>query len=117
MSEAGTCRISAISDDWASKGCHVHVGRIEVAIRPDHLGRVAFKKVFSSTPDGDLLKAVSIVKLSLGDDGFRTRLRSAIERAKLHMPSVEGYWEAKARGRLLEFKFLLLALDRMEGSR
>ena len=31
------CRISPISDDWVVKGCHLHVGKVEVVLRPDLL--------------------------------------------------------------------------------
>jgi hypothetical protein len=107
------CEISAVSDDWASKGCHVHVGRVEVSIHPDHLGGVCFDSPFSSTRMRDLEAATSSVRESLSDPEFRRQLRAAIERAQVHMLSIQGLWQAKARGRLLEFKYLILALDRM----
>ena len=48
------CRISAVSEDWVDKGCHVHVASVELALRPDHLGGIVFRSVFSSTDDWEL---------------------------------------------------------------
>ncbi len=110
------CRISKVCDDWASKGCHVHVGRVEVSIHPDHLGGITFDSPFASTPEPDWVAAKAIVLSRLEDPQFRAQLRSAIQRATEYMPSVTGFWATKANGRLLEFKYLLLALERMESS-
>ncbi len=108
-----TCRISAVSDDWAMKGCHIHVGRVEVSLHPDHLGGLTFDCPFSSTSAESLEAAISVVQACLADGEFLSRLISAIERATEHMPSVQGFWATKANGRLKEFKHLLQALHRM----
>jgi hypothetical protein len=109
------CRISTVSDDWAAKGCHVHVGNVEVSLHPDHLGGIVFDTPFSTTPGRDLRAAIARVKDALNDSRFRSQLGAAIRRAMAYMPGVVGYWSVKARGRLREFKFLLLALERWEG--
>ena len=101
-----------MSDDWAMKGCHVHVGKVEVSIHPNHLGGVLFRTPFSSTPTVELDAAITVVRSWLNDTSFRQRLLAAIERAAEHMPSIEGFWSTRANGRLKEFKFLILALQR-----
>ncbi len=109
-------RVSPISDDWVDKGCHIHIDGIELAVRPDQFGQVVFRKVFSSTTDADFDVASRIAVALLMDPGFRLKLRDSVDRAMPHLLGVSGYKMAKARGRLLEFKFLLLALDRPEAS-
>jgi len=108
------CRISAVSDDWAMKGCHVHVGRVEVSIHPDNFGGVTYRSPFSSTTDKELAPAIAVVKMHLADASFLTSLISAVGRASEHMPSVEGFWAERANGRLFEFMRLLRALHRMQ---
>jgi len=107
-------RISAISEDWVDKGCHIHIDHIELAVRPDHLGGIIFRKVFSSTPDADHDVASRIALKLLENPGFRAKLRDSIERAMTHLPGITGYKMAKARGKLRELKFLLVALDLLE---
>jgi hypothetical protein len=105
LSHQRVCRISAVSDDWVSKGCHVHIGRVEVSIPPDHLGGLCFRSPFSSIGDKDLDAAITLVSHSLPDPEFRRSVRSAVERAMIYLLSIEGFWVAKVRGRLREFKF------------
>ena len=109
-----TCRISKVGNDWAMKDCHVHIGRLEISIHPDHLGGVVFDRPFEIGSDQDYEAARNVVEACLREASFRAELRSAIERAMQHMQSISGYWSRKARGRMKEFKFLLLAIERME---
>jgi hypothetical protein len=39
------CRISKINVDWVAKGCHIHVGPVELAVRPGENGGIVMKKV------------------------------------------------------------------------
>ncbi len=107
-------RISAISDDWVGKGCHIHIDRVELAVRPNHLGGVIFERVFSSTRDADFEVAARIAHDLLGDAEFRSKLRDSIRRAMTYLLGTTGRQRPLARGRLREFKFLLVALDRLE---
>jgi hypothetical protein len=95
------------------KGCHVHVGRIEISLHPDNSGGIVFDCPFASSSAKDFDAATSVLRACLRDSQFRDQLHSAIRRAMEHMPSVQGFWAKKANGRLREFKFLLLALGRM----
>lgn len=105
-------RISPISEDWVDKGCHIHIDRVELAVRPDRFGGIVFRKVFSSTTDADLDVASRIATDLLDDPAFRRKLRDTVERAMAHLLGVGGQKMALARGRLREFNFLLIALDR-----
>lgn len=109
-------RISAITEDWVDKGCHVHINQIELAVRPDHLGSMVFRKVFSSTSDADEDVATRIAAKLLDDPEFRTKLCDSIIRAMDYLPGIEGRKKSLARGRLREFRFLIIALERLEAS-
>jgi hypothetical protein len=109
-------RISPISEDWVVKGCHIHINQVELAVRPDQFNKVVFRKVFSSTTDADYDVASLVALGLLADSAFRHKLRDSIERAMAHMMGITGFNMRQARGRLGEFKFLLLALDRLEKS-
>jgi hypothetical protein len=107
-------RISPISDDWVVKGFHLHLGKIELAMHPDHQGDIVFKKVFASTPDHDANAAISDAKDLLNDPQCRTRFRETLERAMEFLTGIEGALRPLARGRLCEFHFLRIALRRLE---
>lgn len=109
-------RISPIADDWVGKGCHIHVDSIELAVHPDHLGGVVFRKVFSSTADEDFDVASRIATAMLEDSEWRQKLRGTLQRAMVYLLGVTGEKMPKARGRLREFKFLIIALDKIGGS-
>ncbi len=108
------CRISAVSDDWVAKGCHVHVASVELALRPDHLGGIAYCPVFSSTNTWQLWVAEQLVKVKLEDVPWRNKLKNTIERAMTHLMGVQGANYDLARGRLLELRMLVRALERWE---
>jgi hypothetical protein len=109
-------RISAISEDWVDKGCHIHIGQVQLAVRPDTNNKVIFRRVFTSTSESDFDLASRIASNLLADAEFRHKLREALRRAMAHMLGITGYKRDKARGRSGEFKFLILALDRLETS-
>ncbi len=108
-------RISSISEDWVGKGCHIHVDSIELSVLPDHRGGIVFKKVFSSTSDMDCDVAIRIATQILQDANWRRKLRGTLARAMEYLLGVRGQKMSKARGKLLELKFLIVALDRLGG--
>ncbi len=110
------CRISPVSDDWTTKGFHIHIDGIELAVRPDHRGGIVFRKCFGSTSDADALRAAGIARSLLDDPAWRKRFRDAIGRGIEFLNGVEGVLHDKARGRAGELKFLRVALDKMETS-
>lgn len=106
------CRISPVDPDWVEKGCHLHVGRVEVALRPDHQRGVVVRKVFSSTTDGDLDVATRVVLNAIEDPAFRNKLIRVVERAMTFCAGVEGEPLPRARGRLRELRMVVIALQR-----
>jgi hypothetical protein len=108
------CRISTIDEDWADKGCHVHVGRIEVALRPDHIGGIVCRKVFANTDDWKIDAASKVRTEALGDPKWRHNLSNKINDAMKFLLGVQGKKQAIARGRLRELRMLLIALERWE---
>jgi len=113
-SKDAMCRISAVSEDWVGKGCHVHAASVELALRPDHLGGIVFRRVFSSTDDWQLWVAEQLVKAKLDDVLWRNKLKGTIERAMTHLIGVQGQNYDLARGRLFELRMLVRALERWE---
>lgn len=108
------CEIDSVAEDWVDKGCHLHVGGVEIALRPDHLGRFVCRKCFSSTPDWQVDAAAKLVVEQLKDENWRRKLIQTLERAMAFLLGVSGEKERKARGRLREFRMLILALERWE---
>ena len=109
------CQPSVVADDWVVKGFHIHIGGVELVVRPDHLGGVAFFGFFSGDDPGEMAKAVKHAEtVCLPDDQVRARWARAARRATELMRTYEGEPAALANGRMLEFKFLILALERYE---
>jgi hypothetical protein len=105
-------KISVVADDWVVKGAHVHVGGIEVALKPTANGGITFKKVFSSTSDVDFNGAVTIVKQGLANPEWKAKLLHSVEAARDYMPHVEGKLSGLANGRAAELNFLSKALKK-----
>jgi hypothetical protein len=109
------CQASKVNDDWAKKGCHIHIGSVELVICPDHLGRVVFKPYFAVTSknkkhvDGALKMAQDEC---LPNEDVRKRWIRSLNQAINHMLSFHGEPSSKAKGRMLEFRFLIMALER-----
>jgi hypothetical protein len=109
------CRPSVVADDWVVKGCHIHVNGVELAVRPDHHGRIVFRRVFASTPNDAFQAAVRTAEqVCLPGPAVRVRWRRDLERAILYVRTYQGELAELANGRQLEFRFLLLALQRWE---
>jgi hypothetical protein len=109
------CTPSVVADDWITKGCHIQVNGVELAVRPNHLGGIVFEPVFSSVP----LRMVEEAKrIALGEclpDPYVRRLwLKRIEGAMVHLISHSGVLREIALGRLAELNFLKIALRRME---
>jgi hypothetical protein len=109
-------RISTVTDDWVSKGCHVHVGRTEVALRPSHEGLIVYRGIFSWTEPDEVEAAGRLIheRLMSRDAEFQEQLKKAIDRAMTFFTGVEGDFKRIARGRLYEMRRLQQILERME---
>ena len=101
------CRISPVGDDWVKKGCHVHVGSVELVLRPDHLGGIVFRSPFSSALPWELDAAARLVSDLLDDPTWRGKLKETVEKAMAHLMGVRGTMYDLARGKLYELRKLV----------
>lgn len=109
------CAPSVVADDWISKGCHITVNGIELAVRPDHLGGVMFGSVFSALPPLAVDEAIRVAfRDCLPDPNVRRAWIKRIDGAMVHLYSHSGVLREIALGRLAELKFLRVALARIK---
>jgi hypothetical protein len=109
------CEPSTVADDWIVKGFHLHIGRVELALRPDHRGGVVFRPVFSAHARAVVEDAMrTATRECLTDASVRNRWIKSIKRAVLLLLSHDGDLEDLARGRMAEMNFLRIALERYD---
>ena len=110
------CQPSKVYDDWITKGFHVHIGRIELVVRPTADGGIVFKRwPLHAAGDADSPVAIKIaIENCLPDSKVRAKWRSDLERAmefvrasRRHEPRLD----ALRNGRQYEFLRLIRALD------
>jgi hypothetical protein len=107
------CQASIVSDDWVTKGCHIHVDGVELMVYPDHCGGVGFRPFFSSTPKGQGEQATKAAyEKCLPDPEVRNRWIERLDAARLLMLGYSGALYSLANGRMAEFKFLRIAVER-----
>jgi hypothetical protein len=112
------CQPSIVTDDWVKKGLHIRVEGIELSVAPDHLGGVVFKSSFSLATSSRARKN----KIERAIRTARTKCLPLVRirrhwirearHAMVYMLSYNGVLASLANGRMLEFKFLILALER-----
>lgn len=108
------CVPSVVADDWITKGCHIRVDGIEIAVRPNHVGQVIFIPVFSGQGRDIVDAAVRrATKECLPDHNVREWWIKSIQRAKIHLISQRGDLRELANGRVAESHFLEIALQRL----
>lgn len=109
------CRISKISDDWITKGFHIHVFTIELVLRPDHQGGVIFRRCFSRDSAADVDAAIAHAERLHEDSAWRGRFLRVAERALEYVNERAGAGDLLERlvGRAKEFRFLIVALKRL----
>jgi hypothetical protein len=111
------CQASTVADDWVKKGCHIHIGQIELAVYPDHRGGVGFKPFFAVKKGNKELVANALKtarEQCVEDPQIRKRWIRSLKQAILCMLSFDGEPSSLANGRMLEFKFLIIALERYQ---
>jgi len=99
-------RISTVSGDWATKGAHIHVGGIELGVRPTIGGGISFRSIFSGQNPRQVAAAARTARRALEDMGFRQRLFNAIGREIENLGSEAG-------GIGAELRHLMHNLERM----
>jgi hypothetical protein len=106
------CQASKVAEDWVNKGCHVHIGAVEIAVFPNHKGGVGFEPVFSARNEAVVKALKTVEEECLPNHDVRAFWTRSLRQAMIYMLSVEGELSKRANGRMLEFKFLIIALDR-----
>ncbi len=107
------CQASTVAPDWVTKGCHIHVNGVELAVHPDHKGGVVFKRVFSSSKTKAISAAMkAAIRRCLTNAAVRKQWVKHIDDAMLAMVSETGGLRELALGRLAEMHFLRIALLR-----
>jgi hypothetical protein len=110
------CKPSVIADDWVTKGFHLHVGRVELAVRPGHKqGMVVFRSVFSSASSRAVEVAIeSVQKNCLADPKVRVQWRETIGKAIGYLKGYPGELADLANGRMAELAYLKRALMHLD---
>jgi len=107
------CDSSKLADDWITKGCHIHIDGVELRVICDHRGGVDFRPVFSNTPLARLQSAVrAAIERCLPDPTVRARWIQRLRGATTYMLNYDGELASLANGRMIEFKYLRLAIER-----
>jgi hypothetical protein len=112
------CQASKVTNDWVVKGCHIHIGRVELRVFPNHLGGLGFGPFFAVTTENKHRVAAAIKTATeecLEDPQVRARWIRSLRQGIRRMLSFDGEPSSLAKGRMLEFKFLILALERHTG--
>jgi hypothetical protein len=106
------CHPSVISDDWVTKGFHLHVEGIELAVRPgNRRGMILFRPCFASTSRQDADAAERAVRdRCLANHRVRTQWCDTINRAISFLGGYDGALAELANGRKAELSFLKRAL-------
>ena len=109
------CDASKVANDWVVKGFHIHIGPVELAVFPDHTGGVGFRPFFAvkAGEQRGVAEALKTAKENcLSDQKVRAGWIQSLNRATLYMLTFDGEPSTLANGRMLEFKFLIIALER-----
>ena len=107
------CKPSTVTDDWVTKGFHIHVGGVELNVFTNHLGSFDFRAVFSSTPEVRVKQAIKTAwEVCLPDPLTRRKWLTRLEMARIHMMSYTGKYSIKANGRMFDFKLIRIAIER-----
>lgn len=103
-------KVSKVAPDWSTKGFHVHVDGVELALRPGQNGSVVIKKVFSSTSDSAFASASKKMQQALGDAGVRSQLHRDAVRARDYLRDLGDVQSLAKSG---ELNFLIKAFEKM----
>src|SRR6516165_8923733 len=90
------CEPSRVTDDWITKGFHIHVDGVELRIFTNHLGSFDFRGVFSQkkkTRYQEKREKAAIKKAweeCLPDPSMRKRWMQRLEMARVYMLGYSG---------------------------
>jgi hypothetical protein len=107
------CDPSVVADDWITKGFHLKINGVELALRPDHLGGVVFRSVFTSEAPYAIRDAIrAAIRDCLHDADVRAQWVKRISGAMLHLDGNRSGLRELAKGRLAELHYVRIALRR-----
>ena len=107
------CDASKVTDDWITKGFHIHIKSVELNVFPNHRGELGFRSVFTSTATSKVDIAIRIARDEcLPDPDVRKLWIKSLKTAIVYTATYEGSLKDLARGRGAEFKYLRIALER-----
>ncbi len=108
------CQPSKVTDDWVTKGCHIHVNGVELNIYTNHLGGIDFRPVFSASPPDRVKQAIKTAyEKCLPEPGIRKRWIQRLEMARVFMLNYPGELASLANGRMFDFKLIRIAIERV----
>ncbi|TCK64997.1 RHS repeat-associated protein, partial [Winogradskyella wandonensis] len=105
-----TLKISKVAPDWAVKGAHVHIGNIELALKPGNNGTIVIKSVFNNIKEKHLQAPIKAVEEALKNPAFRKKLIDYTEKAR-DLLKQGNEIERAASG---ELNFLIKALKKLD---
>lgn len=107
------CEPSKVTDDWVTKGCHIHVDGIELNIFTNHTGGIGFRSVFSSSRPEQVASAIKVAYRDCLSDPFtRNRWIQRLDMARVFMLDYPGQMRDLANGRMFDFKMIRVAIER-----
>jgi hypothetical protein len=108
------CKPSVVTEDWITKGMHIHVKGVELNIFTTHKkSGFGFRAVFSTTNPKRLQAALKHVrKKCLPDRNVRRRWISRLNMATIYMRNYQGVYARMANGRMYDFKLIRIAIER-----
>ncbi|WP_100090594.1 RHS repeat domain-containing protein [Snodgrassella alvi] len=86
--------IDVLADDWATKGAHAHIDKMEIAIKPGKNGEIIYKPVFSNTNAESIAwkKATNKLDDYLSNPRNKAKVVDYLENAKVRWPRKGAEW-------------------------
>lgn len=108
---APNIRVSPMSDDWATKGAHMHVGSSEVRVFPTGDGGVGFEGLRMSNGMASTRDVLTARDAIMGSPALRDDLMS---KARSAMTEMNDHNWGNSVNRAAEMNFLIKALEKIE---
>jgi hypothetical protein len=114
------CEPSVVTEDWITKGVHIHVMGVELNIFTTHReSEFDFRAVFSRDR-AKRRKGVNVLDAALRhvrekclpNPKVRKRWISRLEMARQYMIDYRGEHDSLANGKMYDFKLIRIALER-----
>ena len=103
-------KISEFANDWQTKGFHLKIDGVEIAMRPGQNGTIVFKQVFSSTSSRTAQQSINKAYQLLQDPVVRQQF---YERAINARDYLAKFGTDAATSKAREINFLIKALEKL----